>query len=158
MKLLMRVIPYPGFAQEDILAFYEKAYARTQLPPDESGLSIICQQKLEDYYITFMGTGGQKVLLAAFSKEKLDNPNEDVWLKWRLVTPGEKRKGGKTMDWGYVYDRNGDGQIDYIAYLMGPMPIKGKSFPENFPKLWEKLNLEQLSFVVKNHYCPVKKA
>ncbi len=38
------------------------------------------------------------------------------------------------MAWTYVFDRNNDSKIDYLALFLGPLPIKQKEFPSNYPK------------------------
>ncbi len=152
LSLCLGIMLYPNLCkgQDNIFSFYGKAYTRTQSPPDESKLIMICEQKVKDFFVTFIGFESKKVLLAAVTKVKLANPKEDIWLKWRFVPSGQNPKGGVTADWGYVFDRNGDGKIDYIAFLMGPLWVKDKDFPIDYPKMGEKLNGEQVRLMINS--------
>jgi hypothetical protein len=129
--------------QERIDAFFPKAFAKTQAPPDEAALQTICQTKVDERHVTFLGIESNKVLLAALTKHKLKDPPKSIWLKLRYAVSKGKAPGvhpqamppkDGTMDWGYIFDRNGDGKIDYLAYLFGPYPVEGKDFPADFPK------------------------
>ncbi len=81
-----------SFAQEDIISFYPKAYAKTQNPPEEKKLMVIAEQKIEDKFVTFMGVEKGKVLLAAITNNKLQNPKKAFLLK-----PKEGERGWNMM-------------------------------------------------------------
>ena len=37
------------------------------------------------------------------------------------------------LDWGYIYDRNGDGWVDYFTYLDNALPVKTKEIAHLIP-------------------------
>lgn len=151
----------PG--EENILTFYNKAEARIQSPPDESYLKVICRKKIDNLYVTFVGWETGKVLLAAITQKKLKKPDKDILLKVRFMglqePPFAVPTAGNIVDWAYVYDRNGDGKIDYISYLVGPMPFEQKGFSADYPKRGEPVNLDELkifldsSRLLFNHFA-----
>lgn len=148
------------YAQDESLPFfYARAYALTQAPPAQSKLSIICQKKISNeapyfpnHFVNFVGVQKHKVLLAAITKGKLKNPQRNLYLRNRIVLAGDKKT--KTVwDWAYVFDRNGDGKIDYFAFLIGPMPVKPKDFPSDYPPTTNNavmLSKKQLIFHLHN--------
>jgi hypothetical protein len=125
-----------GASPPDILSFYASAHAITQSPPDESTLSIICQQMLssgdmKDYFVSFIADRSKKVLLAAWSKKELTRVVRAISLKdW----VSGRTEGEDAVDWVYVFDRNRDGKIDYIAFPVGFLPVEPKELPPNLPK------------------------
>jgi len=140
-------------AQDNILGFYGKAVKRTDSPPDESRLSVECREKIDNIYVTFVGVEKGKVLLAAITQEKLKKPDKHILLKVYNTKSLENPilpSGDYVMDWGYVYDRNGDGKIDYVVYNIGPMPFKQKDFPEDYPKSGQSLNLSDIELLFKS--------
>src|SRR5574341_1046434 len=81
--------------------------------------------------------------MEAITKDSLKNPKEEIILKinfknrekevQHLTVPYSDTV--KIIEWGYVFDRNKDGKIDYLAYLAAAIPIKPqKIFPSDFPK------------------------
>lgn len=160
ISALVLISPNFSYAQNDITSFYPKAYAKTQNPPEEKKLIIIAEQKIEDKYVTFIGMEKGKVLLAAITKEKIKDPQKSLYLTARFEKVTKKVKNpyftitfakklfldpGEIIDWGYVFDRNGDGKIDYVSYLIGALPVKQNNFPENFPKRGEEAVLSDES-------------
>ncbi len=134
-----------SFAQEDIISFYPKAYAKTQNPPEEKKLMVIAEQKVEDKFVTFIGVEKGKVLLVAITKDKIKNPQKDISLKVRFKSKeidierfsmrlDNIPDAGKIQDGCYVFDRNADGKIDYVSSLLGIIPVKPKDFPSDFPQ------------------------
>jgi len=132
-----------SFAQENILSFYPKAYAKTQNPPEEKKLIIIAEQKIEDKFVTFIGVEKGKVLLAAITKDSLKDPKTEILLKIKFKNIEKEAQlltvpysdTVKITEWGYVFDRNKDGKIDYVAYLVAAIPVKPpQTFPSDFPK------------------------
>jgi hypothetical protein len=60
---------------------------------------------------------------------------------------------GVTPDWGYVFDRNQDGRVDYIAYMEGPRAVAPSGETEELPILTGKkftLTGNQIVFLASN--------
>ncbi len=133
----------------DVLSFYATARAITQSPPDESTLSIICQKilsdsVLKDAFVSFIADRSKKVLLAAFSKKELTRIVGAISLKdW----VSGRTKGDDAVEWVYVFDRNRDGKIDYIAFPVGFFPVEPKDLPPNFPKRLGGFTREQFQYL-----------
>ncbi len=145
---------YSSHGEESILTFYNKAAARTQNPPDEAYLYVVCREKIDNLYVTFVGLETGKVLLAAITENKLKKPSIEILLKVQFLKlpypPYIAPTAGRVVDWGYVYDRNGEGKIDYVSYLVGPFPIKKPDFPSDYPKRGQSLNLSEIELFLKS--------
>ena len=140
----------PCEAENSILTFYEKAVKRIDSPPVESQLFVECREKIDNLYVTFAGVEEGKVMLAAITEKKLKKPDKEILLRVYLTKSLEKPilpTRDYVMDWGYVYDRNGDGKIDYVAYNIGPMPFKQKNFPEDYPKRGQPMNFSEIELL-----------
>ena len=139
---------------EGIAAFRAKAHARTQSPPANPKLRTLCAKQVRGRHVTFVTDDGTHVLLVALTERPLEDPSKDIWLQWKLVKGGDPRlprsrpgrrwlytmRGGPntpsgTMDWAYVFDRNRDGKVDYLAYLDGPNPVVPNPRPASFDRL-----------------------
>ncbi len=127
----------------DFIDFYPVAEARTQSPPDLTTLSIVCREKkFWGPHITFVGNPDKKIILVTFTDKRVENLDRVITLipkfftatKEELYSPTARIGPDATLDWTYVYDRNGDGRVDYIAYLYAVLPVKPDDFPEDFPK------------------------
>lgn len=138
-----------GASPPDVLSFYATAHAITQSPPDESTLSIICQKMLsngvlKDNFISFIADNSKKVVLFAFSKKELINIVRVISLKdW----VSGRTQGEDAVEWFYVFDRNRDGKIDYIAFPVGFFPVEPKDMPPNFPRRMGSLTYEQFQYL-----------
>jgi len=126
----------------DFIDFYPMAETRTQSPPDLSTLSIICREKkFWGPHITFVGNSDKKVILVVFTDKRVVNLDRVITLTPKFIT-GEKvlyaptaRVGpDASLDWAYVFDRNSDGRVDYLAFLYGALPVKPDVLPADFPK------------------------
>ena len=102
--------------QGSILDFYGHADTVSRFPPIDKDLVIVCQKKLSRRYVTFVGLQGDpRVLLAAVTLKPLPDPKTSISLSPEFV--GINPNPGKTSTWAYVYDRNGDGAIDFSEFL-----------------------------------------
>lgn len=148
-----------GFGrQAGILDFYAHADSVTQFPPIDKPLTVVCPKKLSQRYITFVGLQGDpRVLLAAVTLKPITDPQKSISLS--VDFEGIKPNTGKTSTWGYVYDRNGDGAIDYLALVGGAAPLKAGDFPENFPERDKPMTFDQADYfvghcrIVFNHWA-----
>jgi len=99
-------------------------------PPSESNLTMMCQvrtdsgEEPEQSFASVLSIDGEKALLIAFSSHKLERPWETMTFRPVLVFTGQSHPTDQgTADWAFVFDRNGDGQIDLFSYLVGPMTM-----------------------------------
>ena len=153
------LLAQPGFSrQTSIVDFYPHADSVCRFPPIEKGLTIVCQKRLARRYVSFIGLEGDtRVLLAAVTIKPLTDPRKSISL---LVDfDGMKPNPGKTSTWAYVYDRNADGAIDYLALVGGAAAHKPDNFPENFPEHDKVMSFEQADYfvghcrIVFNHWA-----
>lgn len=142
-----------------LIAFYPRVAARTQKPPAESTLKVLSEARVDDgSHVAFVSYGRRLSILAVFTNQKFKKPEEALFLAPRYVVAKDMkavREGreplvsataGEVTDWTYVYDRNGDGHADYLAYLVGPLPIMPDSFPADFPPDEATLTHGQLDY------------
>lgn len=126
----------------DIFSYYELVDGQSLSPPPEQSLRTICQKKRKDGgYITFIGVEGRKVLLFALTDNKIRDASKSVYLETRFFTGPKvllRISGwgpGVTPDWGYVFDRNRDGMVDYLAYMAGPKAVAPLGHKEELPNI-----------------------
>lgn len=144
-----------------LIAFYPRAAERVNRPPSESSLKAFADWRADDgSHVTLISAGRKRAFLAVFSREKLKKPDQALFLRPRYVVakdmkavregrvPMVRATAGELDDWAYVYDRNGDGRADYLCYLAGPIPVKGDSFPADFPRDGEPLTQAQLDYAL----------
>jgi hypothetical protein len=144
--------------ENGILDFYGHADTVCLFPPFGKDLVIVCQKKLSRRYVTFVGSQGDpRVLLAAVTLKPLPDPKTSISLTPEFV--GINPNPGKTSTWGYVYDRNGDGAIDYLALVGGAAAYKPADFFEGFPERSKALTYDQADYyvghcrIVFNHWA-----
>ena len=99
-------------------------------PPRESHLKISCQAHLNpedpdsESFASVLTVEGRKALLIASSPHRLEEPWLTMTLRGVFVPAGVAHPTDRgTMDWAYVFDRNSDGRIDFLSYLVGPLWI-----------------------------------
>ena len=132
-------------AHPGILDFYGIARDRAASPPDERKLVVRCAEKLhgadlpdgyEGMWISFLGAQPGRIQLVAFTKDAISAPPEVITLRPRYSPLPTARTGPHgTLDWAYVYDRNGDGRVDYLAYLQNAHAVLPDPVPADFPKV-----------------------
>lgn len=102
---------------------------------DEQTLTLICEAKVDDLTVSFIGGADGKVLLAAFPPHSLSDPRLDIWLKPQMTPASDPGRSTGTQDWAYVYDKDRDGRIDHLSILYGPAPFEPASLaPAELPK------------------------
>jgi len=149
--LMLAVCPDICSAEDNIFSFYEKANAKTQSSPDESKLSILCEKQVGKKFVSFIGIENKKALIAAVTDEKVETLDQQIVLSARFTKELPSLPvHGKITDWSYVFDRNKDGKIDYIAQRLGLLPVKQKDFPTDFPTKGGLMRLENIKFYYKN--------
>jgi len=164
----------PMSAQEDIINFYPVADTLCLYPEIQQPIDTICQKQIPQYttkkvgkkfvkdttkfYVSFLGYKGQKkVFIAALTTKPIENPNSDIM---RIVDfDGTSPKLGRVTTWGYVFDRNNDGKIDYMALVDGAAAFKDDGIPLDFPVRGQNLTLPQLEIymshckIIFNHWA-----
>jgi hypothetical protein len=164
----------PLSAQEDLINFYPVADTLCSHPEITQPIDTICQMQMPQYtkkragnklvndttkfYVSFLGYKGQKkVFIAALTTKPIEHPNYDIM---RIVDfDGTSPKLGKVTTWGYVFDRNNDGKIDYMALVDGAAAFKDDNIPPDFPVRDQNLTLPQLELfmshckIIFNHWA-----
>jgi len=118
--------------RKSIIDFYPLADSLSEFPPFDKKLRLICQKRLQKRYVSFVGIEGeQKVLLIAVTVKKIRNIQDSISLS--VEFNGIMPHPGKISTWGYVFDRNKDGKVDYMALVGGAAPFKDDNFPDGYP-------------------------
>lgn len=128
---------YPG-----ILEFHPVAAAYAASPPPAERLRVLCTREFEadeaglgrKGWLTLMGDGGAPAVLFAFSFKKPAKPERLLTTTPRF-DPVPTAYVGKdaTLEWAWVWDRNGDGRADYLAYLQNAHAVLPDPLPDSFP-------------------------
>lgn len=109
--------------------------AEADAPPAQEALKPFCAQQTEGGVISFVTSGTDKVVLVALSAQPLADVQRDIWLSPRFARAGEDAQATGTQDWAYIYDGNGDGQIDHMAFLIGPLPTEPRTAGKGLPNI-----------------------
>lgn len=111
------------------LEFLPAVLAMTDDPPPEYKLETLCQVHSvsgsdDRGYLSVLSIDGHTAFVIAFSPHKLQRPWETMTFRGKFVPTGQTSPIDQgTADWAYVFDRNGDGRIDFLAYRVGPLWI-----------------------------------
>lgn len=152
------LLPATSFGQNNIIDFFGFADSIAQTPPMISELVILGSKKINKRYVTIAGYPEDKsVLLAAVTLKPIKNLGAEISLavRYRKMQPNV----GPTSTWGYIFDRNGDGKVDYMALLGGAAGYKDDRFPDAFPAKGSVLRAEQVDYflshcrLVFNHWA-----
>lgn len=125
------------------MPFFHKAYPLTQLPLPRNDLEIICQKKVGKAYVTFSGIKN-RVFLVVLSNREFKDPGRNLL----TASPKKGSQPEATMDWGYVFDRNHDGKVDYLAFLVGLAPVIPDNWKGELPNLKKPITGKELKEVV----------
>ena len=117
------------------------AIADAEQPREARNLRLLCETRVGTKTVSFLSLGDRTVLIAAFTDRPLQKPQDDIWLETNFLLHGDNltaapydvRRPSATADWAYVYDQNGDGRIDHLAFLIGPLNIEPPNSPEDLP-------------------------
>jgi len=131
----------------DITKFYPHVDSVCEFPAIDQKLVILGRKKLMQRYISLVGYASDSVArIAAVTLKPLTNPNTDIS---RLVEfNGIQPSPGKVNTWGYIFDRNNDGKIDYMALVGGAGAFKGLDFPDDFPRRGDGMTRDQIEYFV----------
>jgi hypothetical protein len=114
----------------DFVAFFPKVPSALAAGPDLSKYGIECSVAIKGGGVfTLARSDDGKTALFVMTAQ----PVTDLA---KVVSFGDPKK---SQDWGFVYDRNGDGWVDYIAFLLGRMPVGTPEILAQVPKRpWPK--------------------
>ncbi len=147
--LVLCFLPASGRSQEEggIVGFYPSADSICTYPTLDRPLAVICRKKLLGRYVTFIGyKDTKKVFMASVTLKPVMNPDSEIS---RVVAfDGIKPTLGKVETWGYVFDRNGDGKIDYLALVEGAGAFEDDDLPDDYPVRGQPLNRPELEVYV----------
>ncbi len=134
----------PADSWDDFLSDFRNVHSFTQTPLTPADLKIHCQKKVDDTYVTFVKSKKEGIFLAVITGWKFSRPEKNLFTS---APPTGIPKGG-TRDWGYVFDRNHDGKVDYLAFLDGPNPVVPDDWVGELPQLGGQSTVEELREVV----------
>lgn len=133
----------------DIINFYRYADSVCSFPPIDQELIKVCQKRLQKRYVTFIGIRGfDRVLIAAVTLQPIRDIKKSISLT--VEFDDIKPTPGKISTWGYLFDRNGDGNVDYMALVGGAAPFKKRNFPEDYPLRGQYVTYDQIEYFVNN--------
>lgn len=143
---------------EHLNALYRSVYELTQSPPPKPRLMHVCEVRADGRYVTFVGVQRHRALIVAFTPGPLDDPSRDISLAPLFVLRHglpqpigyDPRVKDATMDWGYIFDRNNDGRVDYLAHLEAPLPVRPAQYPGELPPLLGSITGKALKLAIAN--------
>jgi hypothetical protein len=146
--LLLLLIPAASAAQPGLTDFFPTADSVTAHAPFKSELTTLCQVRLLGRYVSFVGFKSTRtVLYVTFTLDSVNDPVADVS---PIVGFENARPSlGKVQTWGYPFDRNRDGKIDYLALVGGAAPFEDEDFPVNYPRGQEELMIHHVQLFVE---------
>lgn len=146
---VLLIIPSTCWCQDyPITQFYQIADSIANFPPIDQRRAILCQKKIDRWNVSFVGLKTEsKALLVVVTQKRLMSPDS---ISMTVAFNGYTPSTGIVPTWGYVFDRNEDGKIDYMALVSGAVPFKPADFPEFFPRRKEPLLREHLEYFVQH--------
>ena len=132
--------------QLPIDTYYRIADSVASFPPVGEKLVVLCQQKIGRYYVSFVGLKTvAKAMIVVVTPQHFTEPDS---IDLTVAFSGYRPTMGKVKTWGYIYDRNGDGKIDYLALASGAVAVKGNDFPDNYPRRGDYYTKDQLEYFI----------
>ena len=126
--------------------YYRIADSVTSFPPVGQKLVVLCQKKIDRYYVSFIGLKtAAKAMIVVVTPKQFTEPDS---VSLTVAFNGYRPSMGKVKTWGYIYDRDSDGRIDYLALASGAAAVKGADFPDSFPRRNEYYTKDQLEYFV----------
>ena len=132
----------PLGAQSDLVSFYPTAQATIANPPAAESLRVTCGFEIRAGdtplgvrgWFSLLAPPGQPAWIAAFTKQPIKKPGDALSTTPRYgPLPTARVTSGSTLDWAWIWDRNGDGHADYVAYLQNAHPVLPDPVPDGFP-------------------------
>lgn len=149
LSLLFIIMSTPLSGQHSIVAFYPHVDSLIQFPPPQESLRVACQKKVGSFYVTLLRAKGHANLWITVVTSK---PEKDLAKKVSLTVQFDNAHPsvGAISAWGYIFDRNDDGKIDYMALLGGAAPVKSDDFPVDFPYRGKPLTRANVGMIVSH--------
>jgi hypothetical protein len=137
-----------------IISFYAVADSVASYPDIQQKMLVRASKRVQIdvnkfKYVTFVGfEKSTKVSIIAITDDAIIDPNGDIsrTVEFREIKPSF----GKVSTWGYVFDRNNDGEIDYLELVEGATAVEPANFPKNFPERKKRMNAQQEEYFI-NH-------
>lgn len=134
----------------DFVSFYPRAAALIAQPPELARYGIECSISVSGAYFTIARPEDGKTALFVTTDK---GPVTDLA---KVVSFGGKPD--RSLDWGFLYDRNADGWVDYFMFLDGAMPVKTEEIADLIPKkpgakVGDRIKIsskEELILMIKN--------
>ncbi|MFI5252929.1 MAG: hypothetical protein ACHQQQ_10930 [Bacteroidota bacterium] len=134
-------------AMRNLVQFYSYADTVALFAPSEDSLRIIKQKVVDKFYVAFIGfKKSPKVRIVAVTPKPIKDVRKDIALTVQFA--GYYPRAGRVTSWGWIWDRNGDGKIDYLALLGGAAPVERGDMPEDYPPRGVQMNADQIEFMV----------
>jgi hypothetical protein len=134
--------------QLPIEKFYRIADSVATYPPADRSLFVLCQKKVDRFYVSFLSLKTElKARIAVVTIEPFTEPDS---IALTVAFDSYRPSTGKVKTWGYIFDRNGDGKIDYLALLGGAAAFKTADFPEDYPRRNGYFSPKQLEYFVEH--------
>jgi len=134
-------------ASQTLEGFYPTADSISEFPDASHELAVICQKKIEGRYVTFIGRKNEnKIFMAAVTLKPIKDVNNEIS---RIVNfDGPRPNPGKITTWGYVFDRNNDGKIDYMALVGGAGAFEDRKMPPDYPRRGDRLSNAEMQYFI----------
>ena len=136
-------------SRSTLAEFYQTADTVARYPYVDRKLAVVCQKQIGANYCTFIGYEGEtRPFIAAVTAKPLTDPNTEIArsVVFREILP----TAGKTTTWGYIFDRNNDGAIDYLELVEGAGATEPANFPSTFPVRRKHLKPKELEYFVEH--------
>ena len=148
---ILSLLPLAALAQptESLIQLYPAVDSMTLFPQVDRELVSICEKKIDRRFVTFVGfKGDSTVLLVAVTLAPITDLQKSISLM--VDFDGISPNPGKVSTWSYVFDRNGDGKIDYLAMVGGAAAFEPEDFPADFPSKDKRMSRKQVDYFVGN--------
>lgn len=142
------IIPQPGKGQNNtILGYYAWVDSVTSFPPLDKEPYIVCRREIAGNFVTFVGFKGDNLVrIVAVTRKPISDLKKEISLT--VEFDGPRPTPGKVTTWGYIFDRNNDGKVDYMALVGGAAAFEGDDFSEEYPTRGGPLSTEQIDYFV----------
>ncbi len=143
--------PVEGQPIGDFRAFFQSIHPITAGPIVDADLDVHCRARIDDAHVSFIGTDPDEILIVALTGRRFSNPEKNLLFR---VPPGGPPRGG-TRDWGYIFDRNYDGRVDYLVFLDGVNAVVPDDWEGELPNLTQRFTGRELREIVLPNSRPV---